>query len=77
MRDAAQRHDGVAVRKVAHRLKSSCSVVAALALADLCEQLDQAALTIGPDELCAAIERIAAEFERVRAALEQERMRER
>ncbi|HEY6876377.1 MAG TPA: response regulator [Polyangiales bacterium] len=49
----------------AHTLKGSSRQIGALALGDLCEQLEQAA----PDDVAALIERTRAELDRVRSAL--------
>ncbi len=53
-----------------HQLKSSSAIVAALPLTNLCKQFETAMQTTSSDERQAWIDRIEAEFIRVRAALQ-------
>lgn len=58
-----------------HQLKSSSTLVAALALANLCTEFEGALLTAGPADRRAWIERIAAEVREVKRALAHEAQR--
>jgi signal transduction histidine kinase/HPt (histidine-containing phosphotransfer) domain-containing protein/ActR/RegA family two-component response regulator len=73
MHAALNGSDAAALRRAAHRLKSSSLFLGALLLGSLCEQLEWAAgagTIARGDE---AVERIEAEYARVKAAIELER----
>jgi signal transduction histidine kinase/CheY-like chemotaxis protein len=69
MAEAAARADLLQVQRSAHRLKSSSALVAATQLSELCDQLEHALRTNAPIDLHDHVERIMAEFARVKARL--------
>jgi CheY-like chemotaxis protein/HPt (histidine-containing phosphotransfer) domain-containing protein len=70
MYEATARQDASLIQRATHRLKSSSAFIAALPLATLCEQFEQALSTTRPDDWLAWVQGIEAEFLQVKAALE-------
>ena len=75
MRDAIARADWVALGDYAHSLKGSCATLGALRMAELCDWLERHDHTGGAAGAATACEELAMQYERVRAALERERLR--
>jgi len=74
LREGAGRRDAAGLGRASHALKGSAASLGATGLASLCSSLEQEAKTGSvTDSATASVDRIEAEFERVRAALEAER----
>jgi len=67
---AALDNDGAKVKRCAHTLRSGAAVLGAITLSSMSEDLEQRAAALQPAALQAAAVALAAEFERVRQALE-------
>jgi len=70
LRAAALAQDGEGMRQAAHALKSSSANVGALAFADLCKDVEQAAAAGQLDHACLLVEELLAEHSKVLRALE-------
>jgi HPt (histidine-containing phosphotransfer) domain-containing protein len=73
LRRALEQHDLRTLERTAHTLKSSCANVGAKAMSDLCaelEKLGRSSRIEGAEQL---VERTAAQYERVQAALNQQK----
>jgi CheY-like chemotaxis protein len=66
---AAAHGDLLAIRRAAHRLKSSSALVGAQLLSDLCDQLEHALRTNARIDVREQVECITSEFARVKASL--------
>jgi HPt (histidine-containing phosphotransfer) domain-containing protein len=73
MRAAAAQGEPAALRREAHRLKSSSAFVGAMRLSALCELLEQQAQADVSDQAAACTEAIGVELAAVGAALRAER----
>lgn len=69
IRAAAEAHDADAIVRPAHTLKSSSATVGALALADLCRQLEADGRAGAVPDAAERAEAVAAAFGAARAAL--------
>jgi HPt (histidine-containing phosphotransfer) domain-containing protein len=70
IRTAVELSDAQALEFSAHTLKSSSATVGAIPLAELCKQLENRGRTGALAESAMMVERLEAECERVRDALE-------
>jgi two-component system, sensor histidine kinase and response regulator len=70
LRAAALAQDGEGMRQAAHALKSSSANVGALAFADLCKDVEQAAAAGQLDHACLLLEELLAEHTQVLQALD-------
>ena len=73
IRDAATRRDPSALEQAAHSLKSSSANLGATQLVELCRALEQMGRNRDIDQLVPTVEKLRAEYEFVRTALERER----
>jgi PAS domain S-box-containing protein len=73
MHAAVARSDATALRRAAHRLKSSSVFLGAMILASLCDELERVAGIGTTANGTESVEQLEAEFARVKAALELER----
>jgi len=73
MHAAVARSDATALRRAAHKLKSSSVFLGAMILARLCDEVEQVAGTGTTDNSTEWVQRTEAEFARVKNALELER----
>jgi signal transduction histidine kinase/CheY-like chemotaxis protein/HPt (histidine-containing phosphotransfer) domain-containing protein len=72
MQRAAAEGNGAALARIAHRIKSSSAIVGALELSRRCDTLEHQAPTADQATLQADVAAIVAEYERVRAMLQQQ-----
>jgi HPt (histidine-containing phosphotransfer) domain-containing protein len=75
MHDAIAQADAGALQGAAHQLKASSATIAATALADLCNQFEQAIGIMGPNAWLTWVQRIEAEFAHIKLTLDQKRER--
>jgi CheY-like chemotaxis protein len=71
MKAAAQARDGGALKRIAHALKGSCGHFGAARLATLCRKIEQLSAQQPPADAGETLLELAAEAQRVRAALEE------
>jgi signal transduction histidine kinase/DNA-binding response OmpR family regulator len=70
LRAAAEQKDGESVRQAAHALKSSSANVGALAFAELCKSIEQAAAEGRVGEVSGLVDTVVSEHQKVLQALE-------
>lgn len=75
MREAQALGDGAALGATAHSLKGSSSSLGATQMAAICDEIEVTANNLSPEEINAVMNRLEAEFERVRLAFAVERKR--
>jgi HPt (histidine-containing phosphotransfer) domain-containing protein len=69
IREAIARRDGAAIEATAHTLRSNCSMLGAMRMAEYCRQFEALAARQAFDEAAALVAEADAEFERVRGAV--------
>jgi HPt (histidine-containing phosphotransfer) domain-containing protein len=72
LREATEGGDASSVERVAHTLKGSCGNMGALKMAAICAELEDIGHSGELERAPAFVERLEAEFARVRRALETE-----
>jgi HPt (histidine-containing phosphotransfer) domain-containing protein len=74
LRQAVESGDAPSVERIAHTLKGSCTNMGATRMASLCAKLRDAGASEDLSSSSELLKRLEAEFERVRPALEAERL---
>jgi signal transduction histidine kinase/DNA-binding response OmpR family regulator/PAS domain-containing protein/HPt (histidine-containing phosphotransfer) domain-containing protein len=69
MQGAAELANAALLTRLAHKLKSSSAIVGAMPLSRLCSELEAGAHDADPDQLCATVAAISAEYQRTSALL--------
>lgn len=72
LKKSVEHGDTTRVERVAHTLKGSSGNMGATRMADICSELEQAGASKDMADAPAQLERLEAEFERVRLALDEE-----
>ena len=75
IREAADQGDAHALAQVTHKLKSSSSYMGAHTMVQLCLELEALGLSETMERVPELVERLMEDYERVEAALEEERLR--
>src|SRR5262249_55349594 len=75
LRDAATRGDVGAIREAAHKLKGTCAMLGARALAERCAELERLSVTGSVPDAADRVSAIEAAYHAVEAALAPERLR--
>ncbi len=73
MQRAVAAGDALTLRRASHTLKSNCRTFGALHLGDLCQQIEELAVSARVDDAAPLVDRAAAGYHSVGAALRAER----